>query len=348
MSKGMECMLHREKEQIIKQNLSNGVDTAKSSMTVCELYAMYTRQRGNVKRGTHISRDRLMKCLKNDVIGSCSIDSVKTSDAREWAVRMKKNGIAYQTISNDKRSLKSAFYTAIQDDIIRRNPFDFQLNTVLNNDTKPRQPLTERQEKNLLNFVSKDKVYRRYYDDIVILLGTGLRISELCGLTVSDVDFKGGFIKVDHQLLKNSDNGYYIETPKTKSSIRIIPMCTRVSEAVSNVLRKRDSGKYFEVDGYKDFIFLSESGRPKTCIDYDGLFKRIIKKYNKSHHDSLPEMTTPHTMRHTFCTKLANMGMNPKALQYIMGHSSITMTLDYYAHATFESARDEFDRVLQR
>ena len=50
-------------------------------------------------------------------------------------------------------------------------------------------------------------------------------------------------------------------------------------------------------------------------------------------------------MRHTFCTRLANAGMNPKALQYIMGHSNITMTLNYYAHATFDSARAEMERL---
>ena len=49
---------------------------------------------------------------------------------------------------------------------------------------------------------------------------------------------------------------------------------------------------------------------------------------------------------HTFCTNLANAGMNPKALQYIMGHSNITMTLNYYAHATFVSAKAEMERLI--
>jgi len=57
-------------------------------------------------------------------------------------------------------------------------------------------------------------------------------------------------------------------------------------------------------------------------------------------------VTTPHTLRHTFCTNLANAGMNPKALQYIMGHSNITMTLGYYAHATCDSARAEMERLV--
>ena len=60
---------------------------------------------------------------------------------------------------------------------------------------------------------------------------------------------------------------------------------------------------------------------------------------------ALPDVMTPHTMRHTFCTRMANAGMNPKALQYIMGHANIVMTLNYYAHATFHSAQEEMERL---
>ncbi len=72
----------------------------------------------------------------------------------------------------------------------------------------------------------------------------------------------------------------------------------------------------------------------------------LAKKYNKCHEEALPKVMTPHTLRHTFCTNLANAGMNPKALQYIMGHSNITMTLNYYAHATFASAKAEMERLI--
>ena len=55
------------------------------------------------------------------------------------------------------------------------------------------------------------------------------------------------------------------------------------------------------------------------------MFKCLAKKYNKCHKEPLPDVMTPHTMRHTFCTRMANAGMNPKALQYIMGHANIVM-----------------------
>ena len=61
---------------------------------------------------------------------------------------------------------------------------------------------------------------------------------------------------------------------------------------------------------------------------------------------ALPKVMTPHTLRHTFCTTLANAGMNPKALQYIMGHSNINMTLNYYAHTTSETSITEMKRLV--
>lgn len=335
----------REKIKQIQKDLDDGIDTIGKKMTVCQLYAKYIRQRGNVKRGTQKGRRQLMNLLSEDKLGAASIENVKLSDAKEWALRMQEKGIAYNTISNHKRSLKAAFYVAVQDDCLRKNPFDFQISEVLNDDTEPKVPLSPEQEKELLNFVQEDKVYHKYYDEIVILLETGLRISELCGLTDTDLNFEKGFINVDHQLLRSAEDGFYIETPKTDSGIRQVPMTAIASEAFKRVLKNRRGAKPLIIDGYAHFLFLNRDGLPKTASNYDAMFQGLVKKYNKCHKEPLPKVTTPHTMRHTFCTKKANAGMNPKALQYIMGHANIVMTLNYYAHANFDSAKAEMDRL---
>ena len=335
----------REKIKEIQKDLDDGIDTIGKKMTVCQLYAKQIRHRGNVRHNTKNGRKRLMKLLEEDKLGGCPIDSVKLSDAKEWAIRMKEKGISYKTISNDKRSLKAAFYTAIQDDCIRKNPFDFQLSTVIEDDTEPKVPLTPVQEKSLLSFAEHDKIYQKYYDALVILLGTGLRISELCGLTDTDIDFENRIINVDHQLLRSAETGYYIETPKTKSGIRQIPMSDRVFEALQRVQKNRRGAKTAIINGYSNFLFLNRDGNPHTAVTFANNFRGLVKKYNKYHEAALPKVTTPHTLRHTFCTNMANAGMNPKALQYLMGHSNITMTLNYYAHATFDSAQAEFLRL---
>ena len=123
-------------------------------------------------------------------------------------------------------------------------------------------------------------------------------------------------------------------------------MSTKVYEAFERVLKNRGRAKPIIIDGYGKFLFLNRNGLPKVAATYESMFRGLVKKYNKCHEEALPNVTTPHTLRHTFCTNLANAGMNPKALQYIIGHSNINMTLNYYAHATSDSALAKMERLI--
>ena len=335
----------REKEKEIQKDLDDGIDPIGKKMTVCQLYAKQNASRSNVKESTKTGRKNLMEILKNDKLGTRSIDTIKPSDAKEWALRMKENGYAYKTINNYKRSLKASFYLAIQDDYVRKNPFDFALNTVIEDDTTPREALTEEQEEKLLSFVKSDRTYCKYLDAIVLLLKTGLRISEFCGLTVSDLDFENRIINVDHQLLRNKEVGYYIETPKTKSGVRQVPMSDEACQIFQKVLKERGKAETIVIDGYSDFVFLNQKGYPMTGAYYTSTFGNLVKKYNKNHEDKLPNIT-PHILRHTFCTRLANKNMNPKSLQYIMGHSNISITLNLYAHASLDGLKTEMTSLI--
>ena len=100
------------------------------------------------------------------------------------------------------------------------------------------------------------------------------------------------------------------------------------------------------LEGYTKFLFLNRNGLPKVAVNYESMFRGLVRKYNKTQKVALPKVMTPHTLRHTFCTTLANAGMNPKALQYIMGHSNINMTLNYYAHTTSETSITEMKRLI--
>ena len=202
------------------------------------------------------------------------------------------------------------------------------------------------QEQVLLSFIKTDNVYHKYYDDVLILLKTGLRISELCGLTVADIDFKNEVVIIDHQLLKSKEQGYYIETPKTKSGIRQVPLSRETIQALQRVMKKRPKTEPFVIDGRGNFLFVNQKGKPKVAIDYNMLFVRIVKKYNKHHKDNPLPHITPHTLRHTFCTRLASKNMNPKDLQYIMGHSNISITMNWYAHASIDTAKSEVQRLI--
>lgn len=339
-----DCVSLREKIAEIQKDIHDGIDVVGKKMTLCQLYAKQNAQRPKVRKPTQTGRKYLMDILGKDKLGVRSIDSIKPSDAKEWAIRMSENGFAYSTINNYKRSLKASFYIAIQDDYVRKNPFDFQLNTVIDDETVPKIALTEEQVEKLLDFAKADETYRKNHDEILILLKTGLRISEFGGLTLSDLDFEKRLIHVDHQLLRDTEIGYYIETPKTKNGKRQVPMVEEAYQAFKRVLANRKNSKRVVIDGYSDFLFLNRKDYPKVSGDYYSMLKCLVKKYNKYNEEKLPHIT-PHILRHTFCTNYANEGMNPKALQYIMGHANITMTLNYYAHATFDSAMAEVKRL---
>ena len=335
----------REKIKEALKDLDDGIDTQGKKMTVCQLYIRHTNHKGNVRRGTKKGRQYLLDILKADPLGAKRIDTVKVSDAKAWVVRMKDKGYSFKTVNNYKRSLKAVFYSAIQDDFIRKNPFDFQVADVISDDTTPKQPLTQEQETAMLDFVKEDKVYKKYYDEIVILLGTGLRISEFCGLTEFDINFETRTININNQLLKDSGIGYYTEPPKTDNGKRQLYMSDEVHDALKRVIKNRRKAEPLVVDGYRNFLFLNKSGYPKVTSNYETMFRGLVKKYNKYHEDSLPNIT-PHILRHTFCTRFANAGMNPKSLQYIMGHANINMTLNYYAHSSYDTAKAEMMRLI--
>ena len=82
----------REKEKEIQKDLDDGIDPIGKKMTVCQLYAKQNRHRGNVRHNTVKNRERLMKLLESDPLGACPIESVKMSDAKEWALRMRDRG----------------------------------------------------------------------------------------------------------------------------------------------------------------------------------------------------------------------------------------------------------------
>lgn len=194
----------------------DGIDSTGKKMKFCQLYAKQNAQRANGKKSTKKQREQPMRLLKEDKLDARSIDTIKSSDAKEWSLRRNEKGFSHNTINNHKRSLKASFYIAIQDDYVRKNPF----------------------------------------------------------------------------------------------------------------------------------VFFNHKGKPKVAIDYSTLFVRMVKIYNKHHKDNPLPHITPHILMHTFCTKMAQRNMNPKDLQYIMGHSNISITMDWHAHSSIESAKTEIKRLI--
>lgn len=337
----------REKERQIQQDLFNQIVPNGGNLTVLELVQKYLSLKVNVRHNTQANYNFVVGILKKEAFGSLRIDKVKLSDAKAWLIKLQKDGRGYSTIHSVRGVVRPAFEMAVQDDLIRKNPFGFELATVVVNDSVTREAITRAQERAFLKFIQEDNCYRKYYDGIYILFNTGLRISEFCGLTISDIDFQNKRIRVDHQLQRKRDMEYIIEDTKTKSGERYVPMSQQVVECFRRVIANRKPPKQEPIiDGYTGFLFLDKNWMPMVALHWEHYFKHILNKYNSIYKVQLPKIT-PHVCRHTFCSNMARSGMSPKTLQYIMGHSDISVTLNTYTHLTFDDAKAEFDRVAE-
>ena len=337
----------REKEKKIQQDLFNQVVPNGGNMTVLELVQKYLSLKINVRHNTLANYKFVTNIIEKESFGKMRIDKVKLSDAKAWLIKLQKDGRGYSTVHSVRGVVRPAFEMAYQDGLLTRNPFSFELATVVVNDSVTREAITRAQERAFLKFIQEDKCYSKYYDGIFILFNTGLRISEFCGLTLSDIDFQKKRIRVDHQLQRTRDMEYIIEKPKTESGERYVPMSQQVIECFQRIIRNRKKPqKEPMIDGYTGFLFLDKNGQPMVALHWEHYFKHILNKYNSIYKVQLPKIT-PHVCRHTFCSNMAKSGMNPKTLQYIMGHSDISVTLDTYTHLKFEDAKVEFDRILE-
>ena len=336
----------REKEKQIEQDLFSGLASGGGDYTVLELAEKYISTKTGVRHSTRSGYQTVINFLKKDPMGGRRIDRVKISDAKIWLIQLqKKQGKSYSTIHTIRGVLRPAFRMAVEDDLIRKNPFDFELATVIVNDSVTRDAISREQERLFLKFVQEDRHFSRYYEGIFILFKTGLRISEFCGLTKSNLDFKEHRITIDHQLQRTRNMEYVIEAPKTDAGVRFVPMTQEVEQCFRSILSKRQAPKVEPlIDGYSGFLYLDKNGMPMVALHWEKYFEHIVEKYNKIFKVEMPKIT-PHVCRHTFCSNMAKSGMNPKTLQYIMGHSDISVTLNTYSHVGFEDARSELARL---
>ena len=337
----------REKIKQIQKDLNSNITPDGGNFSVLELVEKYISQKTGVRHNTRSNYNFVVNVIKKEAFGQKRIDKIKVSDAKEWLIKMQQvDGRGYSSIHTIRGVVRPAFQMAVDDDLLVKNPFEFQLNTVVVNDSVTREAITRQQERDFLEFVKNDKHFCKYYDGIYILFKTGLRISEFVGLTKKNLDFENNRIIVDHQLQRTRDMKYIIEDTKTESGERMVPMTPEVKEAFQRILANRKNPKVEPmVDGYSGFLYLDKNGRPMVALHWEKYFQHIREKYNKIYRIQMPKVT-PHVCRHTFCSNMAKSGMNPKTLQYIMGHSDISVTLNVYTHLNYDDAEEEMQKVV--
>ena len=335
----------RKKEAAIQRDLADGIDYAAGEVSVADLVDRYMSLKRDIGHNTKRAYGTVINRIKESEFGQMKVRNVKLSDAKRFYIDLHDTGSKRNTISIYHSVLRPTFEMAVDDDMIRKNPFKFKVADIIPDDAVKRTALTKQQQENYLRFIQENG-QDNYYDDIVILMGTGLRVSELYGLTKKDVDFKKRLIFIDHQLCRTAEKPYFVKSPKTTSGVRCIPMSDVVYMALKRVVANRQPPTVeLLVDGYSGFLFLDKAGMPKVAMHLENYMRGMQKKMERIYGKSFPRVT-PHVLRHTFCTNMQRAGIDVKSLQYLMGHSNVSVTLDVYTHVDFHAVQEAFGKAV--
>lgn len=126
---------------------------------------------------------------------------------------------------------------------------------------------------------------------------------------------------------------------------RKLPMTEEVFRCFQAILEDREPPAVEPmVDGHVGFLYLDDQGLPLVAMHWEHRFNHMVHRYNDIFRVQMPNIT-PHVCRHTYCSNQARAGMNPKTLQYLMGHSDISVTMNVYTHLGLEDAAAEMARM---
>lgn len=156
----------REKIKFLQKDLDDEIVPCGGEMTVYQLAKKYISQKTGVKHNTEANYDFVLNIIKKEKFGACRIDRVKLSDAKAWLIKLQKDGRGYSSIHSIRGVIRPAFQVAVDDDLIRKNPFEFMLATVVVNDSVTREAITRKQEREFLEFVKNDRHFSKYYEGI--------------------------------------------------------------------------------------------------------------------------------------------------------------------------------------
>ena len=145
--------------------------------------------------------------------------------------------------------------------------------------------------------------------------------------------------------VKEPELGVIIETTKTDAGTRVLPITEDVAQMFQAIIEDRNAPKVEKsIDGYSGFLFCDDNGMPFMAMHWQHRFNHMVGRYNDIYRVQMPNIT-PHVCRHTYCSNMAKSGMNPKTLQYLMGHSDISVTINVYTHIGFDYAEEELKRM---
>ena len=339
----------REKEKEIASLKTLGVSYLSGSISFLSIVEQYIETKRNRSYNTIQNYKYAVKNIANSPIASLSVRDLKRSHLKNWYLKLQENGAGSGKIRMIHTVVRGACQAALDDLLIPYNPALFSL-SFLKNTAKHKPAMLPEQQKHFLEFLYTSKRWKKRAFIVELLLCTGMRISELCGLRFKDVDFKSQKLSINHQLLRERSGRFYISPPKTNAGSRIIPMSDKLCAHFQEFIQSPDYLKTdMIVDGYSGFIFAIKTNKPLYQI-YAGIeFSRMVNDYNSNYPSNpLPPNFSLHSLRHTFITNIVNGGVSIKSAQYLAGHSDAQMTLNVYADANAQQACDELSSLHQK
>lgn len=246
----------------------------------------------------------------------------------------KQEKLSSSTVKTIHGALQTALNEAVRQQLVETNPAE---NAKCPKVKKTKiDTLTESEAAKLNNAMSDENSYEMA---IYLALNTGMRRSEVLGLTWDNVDFQNGLIAVQRTLVRNMQGGYNFGEPKSESSYRNIAMTDATAEKLKayqqKVFRYKMEADEWEND---ELVFVTKNG---THLQP----RNVRRKLNKKIDELEISDCTFHELRHTHATLMLKEDVNPKKVQERLGHSSIEVTLDKYSHVTPQMQREAAEKI---
>lgn len=355
----------RRKKKLIEHDMVDGVDAYLGDRTTLNtVFDRYMRGKINLKQSTRTNYRYMYDTYIRGSLGNRIINKIKYSDVKLFLNSfITEKNFKMNSIEIIHTLLHPTFTLAVRDGLIRTNPASGVMAEIKKScewEDGKRHALTVEQQVAFINYVADSPIYHHWLPLFVVLLGTGGRPGEITGLTDRDLNFRERIIRIDHNLIyRLQDDGsceYHITTPKTKNSIRDIPMLADVYDALllEKRYQKQRGGCKQEVDGIRDFVFTNRIGNVHNLMTVNRAIKRIYTAYNTEESEQaakeerepvlLPHFTV-YTFRHTFCTRYCENEPRVKLIQMVMGHADYETTMNVYAEATKNAMKESIEQL---
>jgi integrase len=276
-------------------------------------------------------------------IGRIQLHKLAPQHIQKLLDEKSKKGLSPQTVTNIRTVLRSALSQAMKWNLVSRN--SAVLVNVPRIPHKRIQPLDPEHARKLLE-TAKGGRFEAIY---TVALTLGMRRGEVLGLRWSDVDFDGRAIRVNQSMQRlstgSSDKGKRSELQatetKTDGSRRTIALPDSVVRALRAHRARQAQDRLVAGMSWTDqeLVFTNRSGRPIEPILLHRDYKALLKKAG------LPTTLRFHDLRHSAASLLLAQGVHPRAIMELLGHSSISVTMNVYGHVMPAMMRDVAERM---